>query len=311
MKTLDDGAWWLDRLAPAGKQVVVVGGGYIGVEMAEAALRRGHGVSLLTRSRVMSSFDADMGDRVAQTLRTAGVEVIENAGCRGLLTAAGRVTGVDSTQGCHDADLVVLALGVRPNTALLKGQIDLGPSGALRPDPARPRRRAAVGSGDNSEVRQRLTDDWAYLPLGTHANKHGRALGDSVVGGDLIFDGALGTAITRFAHGDAYAEISCTGLSEATRLGLDSLALLTKGTTASGYLPDAEPLAIKVRAERGTRRLLGVQIVGGKGGQADRRRCVGVGAGRHRRRPRLDGSFVRPAFRHRVGGPADRRSTRR
>ncbi|MEI2712229.1 MAG: FAD-dependent oxidoreductase [Nocardioides sp.] len=265
VKTLDDGAAWLDRLSGMGRRVVIAGGGYIGVEMAETALRRGHVVSLITRSRVMSALDPDMGELVAQRLRDAGVEVLENAEVRGLVDVDGRVSTVDTTRGSHDADLVVLAMGVRPNTELLAGQVDLADSGALRPDGHGRVTEHLWAAGDNSEVRHRVTGEWAYLPLGTHANKHGRALGDSVAGGDLTFDGALGTAITRFAYEGAYAEISCTGLSEAQSADLDTVAVVTEGTTASGYLPDAEPITIKMRAERGSRRLLGVQIVGGHG----------------------------------------------
>ena len=81
------------------------------------------------------------------------------------------------------------------------------------------------------------------------------------------FDGVLGTAITRFAHGDTYLEISRTGLSsaEAEKAGFGATALVTEGSTSSGYMPEAAPIAIKVLAEPGTRRLLGAQIVGGLG----------------------------------------------
>src|SRR5699024_3894413 len=83
----------------------------------------------------------------------------------------------------------------------------------------------------------------------------------------LTFDGALGTSITRFVGGDQYLEIAMTGLTEevAVAAGLDVVAATLEGTTASGYMPEAAPIAVRVVAERGTRRLLGVQIVGGHG----------------------------------------------
>lgn len=105
------------------------------------------------------------------------------------------------------------------------------------------------------------------MPLGTHANKQGRVVGDNIAGGDTRFGGVLGTAITRFAAGTRQIEIARTGLStaEAAAAGLTVSSLVTEGSTASGYMPEASPIAIKVLAEQGSRRLLGVQIVGGQG----------------------------------------------
>jgi NADPH-dependent 2,4-dienoyl-CoA reductase/sulfur reductase-like enzyme len=267
VKTLDDGERWLEPFGEQARDVVIVGGGYLGVEMAEAAVRRGHRVALLTRSRVMSVLDPEASALVAEALRGAGVEVVENETVEGLRTEAGRVRSIDSSAGRFDADLVVVAIGVVPSTALLEGQVELADNGALRPDAHGRVQDGLWAAGDCCEVWHRVSGEWTYLPLGTHANKHGRALGDSLVGGDLHFDGALGTAITRFAAGGQYAEIATTGLSTATarRLGLDVVGAVTEGTTASGYLEEAEPIAIWVMADRMTRRLLGVQVVGGHG----------------------------------------------
>lgn len=269
VKTLDDGAAWLDRMAgrPMGR-VVVAGGGYIGVEMAEAARRRGYEVTLVTRSRVLSGFEPELSARIAAALEQGGVEVCAGSLVTGLCRdETGAVVGVETTAGRRPGDLVMVALGIEPNTGFLAGQAELSPKGYLRPDPQGRVQPGLWAAGDCCEVRQRLTDTWVPLALGTHANKHGRALGDALAGGDLHFDGALGSMITRFAAGAAYAEIATTGLSLATARasGLDAEGLLTEGTTASGYLPEAEPIAIHVVAERGTRRLLGVQIVGGHG----------------------------------------------
>jgi NADPH-dependent 2,4-dienoyl-CoA reductase/sulfur reductase-like enzyme len=119
--------------------------------------------------------------------------------------------------------------------------------------------------GDCCEVRHRVTRDWVFLPLGTHANKQGKVVGDNLVGGDARFGGVLGTAITRFVHGRTHVEIARTGLSsrEAAVAGFDAVALVTDGRTASGYMPEARRMATNVIVDRGTRRLLGVQIVGG------------------------------------------------
>ncbi|MGC0251285.1 FAD-dependent oxidoreductase [Pseudactinotalea sp. Z1748] len=271
VSTLDDGREWLDRMA-AGGDVIVAGGGYIGLEMVEAALARGHRCTLLTRGRFMHTLDSEMRQRLVDTMRKAGADVREGAEVTGLDVEAGRVTGARTADGQHvPGELVVLAMGLSPRTELVSGQVPLGRRGGLLPD-SRGRVDPARGvwaAGDCCEVHHRLLDEPHFLPLGTHANKLGRALGDNLADPDsrLTFDGALGTAITRFVGGDQYLEIAMTGLTEevAGEAGLDVLAATLEGTTASGYMPEAEPIAIKVVAERSTRRLLGAQIVGGHG----------------------------------------------
>src|SRR5699024_7620241 len=140
------------------------------------------------------------------------------------------------------ADLLVLALGVSAATGFVS-DIDLPRSarGALRPDPHGRLVGGLWAAGDCCEVRHRLTGQWVHLPASTHANKMGRATGDTLAGGDLHFPGVLGTAITRFAAGPAYVEIARTGLGvvEAREAGFDALEVTTEGTTASGYHPEA------------------------------------------------------------------------
>jgi len=270
VKTLDDGAAWIDRFAAADDdaRVVVVGAGYVGVEVAEAALRRGFAVTVLTRGRGMSMLEDEMSERINAALVEAGAELVLGAEVTGLDLDGDRVTGVHWDGGSSRADLVVVATGVRPATAFLAGTgIELTEGGALRPDPHGRVADHVWAAGDCCEVRRRIDDEWVFRPLGTHATKHGRALGDSLAGGTLSFDGMVDTSITRFALGEVYLEIARTGLSrkDAEAAGHEPVALLTEGTTASGYMPEAEPIALWVLADRTTRRLLGVQIVGGRG----------------------------------------------
>ena len=270
VKTLDDGAAWVDRLAAAGDgaHVVIVGAGYIGVEVAEAALRQGFGVTVLTRGRGMSMLEDEMSDLVNVALCDAGAEVVLGVEVTGLVLDGDRVTGVRWDGGTREADLVVVAIGVRPSTGFLEGTgIELTEAGALRPDPHGRVAEHVWAAGDCCEVRRRLDDQWVFRPLGTHANKHGRALGDSLAGGTLSFDGMADTAITRFSVGEVHLEMARTGLSrkDAEAAGHDPVVLVTEGTTASGYMPEAEPIALWVMADRTTRRLLGVQVVGGHG----------------------------------------------
>ena len=275
VKTLDDGAAWLDRLAAAGDDahVVVVGAGYVGVEVAEAVLRRGFRVTVLTRGRGMSMLEDEMSERVNAALVDAGAEVVLGAEVTGLDLDGDRVTGVHWDGGSREADLVVVAIGVRPATGFLKDAgladagVELTEDGALRPDPHGRVAEHVWAAGDCCEVLRRIDDQWVFRPLGTYATKHGRALGDSLAGGTLAFDGMVDTSITRFSFGDVHLEMARTGLSrtDAEAAGHDPVALVTEGTTASGYMPEAEPIALWVMADRTTRRLLGVQVVGGHG----------------------------------------------
>ena len=275
VKTLDDGAAWIDRFAAAGDgaHVVVVGAGYVGVEVAEAALRRGFGVTVLTRGRGMSMLEDEMSQRVNTGLVDAGVELVLGAEVTGLDLDGDRVAGVHWDGGSRKADLVVVAVGVRPATAFLESSslagtgVELTEGGALRPDPHGRVADHVWAAGDCCEVRRRIDDQWVFRPLGTHANKHGRALGDSLAGGTLAFDGMVDTSITRFSFGEVHLEIARTGLSraDAEAAGHDPVVLVTEGTTASGYMPEADPIALWVMADRTTRRLLGVQVVGGHG----------------------------------------------
>ena len=270
VKTLDDGAAWAERFAAAGDgaHVVVVGAGYIGVEVAEAALKQGFGVTVLTRGRGMSMLEDEMADLVNVGLCDAGAEVVLGAEVTGLVLDGDRVTGVTWAGGSREADLVVVATGVRPATSFLEGTgIELTEDGALRPDPHGRVTEHVWAAGDCCEVRRRLDDRWVFRPLGTYATKHGRALGDSLAGGSLRFDGMVDTSITRFSVDDVHLEIARTGLSrkDAEAAGHDPVALVTEGTTGSGYMPEAEPIALWVMADRTTRKLLGVQVVGGHG----------------------------------------------
>lgn len=271
LNDLAEAAAWFEMLT-AGEplDVVVVGAGYIGVEMAEAAVRRGHRVTLVARSRVLRGLDPALGEDLTAAIAAAGVDVRVGTGVDSLVIDDGRVSGIVLDGEKHPAQAVVVATGLTPNTQPLLGQVPesaVGASGGLRADAHGHVHGRLWAAGDCAEVRHLVSGGWAYLPLGTHANKQGRAMGEAVVAGPerarWSFPGGLGTAITRF--GDC--EVGHTGLAEGEPelLGLDAVGLVTRGTTASGYMPEAAPIAIKVMAERGTRRLLGVQVVGGQG----------------------------------------------
>ncbi|MCX4749910.1 FAD-dependent oxidoreductase [Kitasatospora sp. NBC_01287] len=269
----DAGAGAGARVGAGGRRAVVVGGGYIGIEMAEAMLLRGYRVTLVHRTpEPMPGLDPDLGALIRQGMTELGIEVVPGAeATEVLLGPDGRPRAVRSTAGDHPADLVVLGLGVRPRTALARAAgLHLGPKGGLRTD-ERMRVLDADGEpvpglwagGDCVEVRHLVTGRHQHIPLGTHANKHGLVIGSNLGGEDASFPGVVGTAITRFRG----LEIARTGLNEreATAAGLDWTAAVVESTARAGYYPDAESMTVKLLAERGSGRLLGLQIVGGAG----------------------------------------------
>jgi NADPH-dependent 2,4-dienoyl-CoA reductase/sulfur reductase-like enzyme len=266
VQTLDDGAAihaWLER-DPKPQRAVVVGGGYIGVEMAEAMVRRGLDVVLLEKSaQPMSTVDPDMGERVAEAVRALGIAVHTNAQVQGIETTNGRVSAVVTPDGTLPADIVVLGLGVRPNTALAaESGIPIGVTGGLRTD-LRMRVVGADGvwaAGDCVQSIHRITGQPVHVPLGTHANKQGRVAGINIGGGYATFPGVIGTAVTKVCE----LEVARTGLTEqeATAAGYAFVTASIDSTSRAGYYPGAASMTVKLIAEKRTGLLLGGQIVG-------------------------------------------------
>jgi NADPH-dependent 2,4-dienoyl-CoA reductase/sulfur reductase-like enzyme len=162
--------------------------------------------------------------------------------------------------------VVVLALGVRPRSALAKqAGLRLGTSGGVRTsaDMRCDGEVAVWAAGDVVESWDRLRQKWVHVPLGTHANKQGRIAGMGIAGKRARFQGILGTAVTKVCD----LEIARTGLSEADAVveGIDVAAATIESTTRAGYYPGATTMTVKMVADRRTRRLLGAQIVGREG----------------------------------------------
>ncbi|WP_426564784.1 FAD-dependent oxidoreductase [Angustibacter sp. McL0619] len=270
MKTMDDGAAWRRLLAAtdgqAPESVLVVGGGFIGVEAAESFAKRGVRTTLVTRSSepMAHSLDPQMGALVRRGLEDLGVEVVTGAEVSGIesrdgLIGAACVSGVE-----HRADAVALAIGVRPRVGLARAAgLPLGDHGGLVPDDRQQVADGIWAAGDCCEVWDRLLESHWYTPLGTHANKAGKVAGTNIGGGTARFAGSVGTAITRAGA----AEVARTGLlpAWAGERGLDAVQVTIESTTAAGYMPEADPVTVSVVGERGSGRLLGGQIVGGRG----------------------------------------------
>ncbi|SEE25473.1 NADPH-dependent 2,4-dienoyl-CoA reductase, sulfur reductase [Streptomyces sp. 2224.1] len=274
VQTLDDGRALLDTLdASPGRRAVVVGAGYIGVEMAEALIRRGYQVTVLEQSaQPMSTLDPDMGALVHEAMCAMGIETVRGATVTGVLTdeesapGGGRVRAVTTEDAEYPADVVVLGLGVRPETTLAAAAgLPLGASGGLLTDLAmRVRGHDHLwAGGDCVEVLDLVSGQLRHIALGTHANKHGQVIGTNAGGGYATFPGVVGTAVSKVCD----LEIARTGLleREAHAAGLRFVTVTVEATNRAGYYPGARPMHVKMLAERRTGRLLGVQIVGREG----------------------------------------------
>lgn len=269
VQTLDDGQALLDTLATTeGRRAVVVGAGYIGVEMAEALITRGYEVTVVNRGKEpMSTLDPDMGRLVREAMEGLGITMVNEAEVTKLLTDEdGRVRAVATEDAEYPADVVVLGIGVRPETTLARAAgLPLGDHGGLLTDLAmRVRGHENIwAGGDCVEVLDLVSGRERHIALGTHANKHGQVIGANAGGGYATFPGVVGTAVSKVCD----LEIARTGLREkdAHRAGLRFETVTIESTSRAGYYPGAALMTVKMLAEHRTGRLLGVQIVGREG----------------------------------------------
>jgi NADPH-dependent 2,4-dienoyl-CoA reductase/sulfur reductase-like enzyme len=274
VQTLEDARHLLDHATESDvSQVAVVGGGYIGLELAEAFKQRGVKVTVIERGpEVMPSLDPDMGSLVGGAMQDMGIEVICGHGATAFdEPAGGRGSGsvvLDDGREVR-ADLVVLGLGVAPNATLAReAGVATAVKGAIDVD--RRQRTSVEGvyaAGDCCSSVHLVTGERVHVALGTVANRQGRVAGINIGGGYATFPGVLGTAVSRVCS----LEIGRTGLTEgeAGQAGFVVDAGFIESTTRAGYFPGAKPIAVKVIADRRSKRLLGAQIVG-RGGAAKR-----------------------------------------
>jgi len=264
IQVLDDGIAVRDVLAKEEPQhAVIVGGGYIGLEMAEAFKLRGLQVSLVDmHEQPMTTLDADMGELITDGLRDLGIDVYLNEAVTSFDTDRGKVSEVVTEQRSLRADIVVLGLGTQPNRELADmAGIPVGPSGGVMVDRRmRTKIEGVWAAGDCTEKFHRVSRRAVAFALGTHANKEGRIAGINIGGGYATFPGVVGTAATKVCG----VEVARTGLkeSEATEAGFEHLSVIVESTTRAGYYPGASPIKIKLVVEKRSGKLLGAQIVG-------------------------------------------------
>jgi len=248
------------------RQIVIIGAGYIGLEMAENFVHRGIGVTIVEKTpQVMNTLDPDMASLLLKPLEEAGVKLYLNESLKSLEIREGEVRGVHTDQRRLPADLVILGLGVRPNSAMpLKAGIPVGKTGGIKVnDRMQTEVEGIWAAGNCVESFHLVSRRPFYIALGTVANKQGRVAGINIAGGQATFPGVVGTAMVKVFS----LEVARTGLQEKEiqDLGLFFVTAKIDAHTRARYYPGTGPMTVKILAEKGTGRLLGGQIVGQEG----------------------------------------------
>jgi NADPH-dependent 2,4-dienoyl-CoA reductase/sulfur reductase-like enzyme len=272
LHTMDDSFAVHELLTRQPRSAVIIGAGYIGTEMADALTHRGLDVTLVEQlPSALTTVDAPLGDDVAAELRRHDVTVATGVPIEAIAPEGGRLL-VRGTGGFSaTADLVLVAVGVRPDTALAEtAGVQLGVRGAVRVDR---RMRTTVdgvyAAGDCAETWHRLLQRPAYLPLGTTAHKQGRVAGENAAGGDRTFAGTLGTQVVKIFD----LAVARTGFrdQEARDAGYDPLTVETAADDHKAYYPGATRMRLRVTGDRRDGRLLGAQILGSARAQVAKR----------------------------------------
>ena len=249
------------------KRAVIVGAGYIALEMCEAFVRRGLETSILYRGdRPVRRLDGEMSELVLKEIKDKGVRFIPNCRVLSFLTnPGGEVNEVETDQGVFAADLVLLAVGVVPNVELAEqAGISLGQTGAIRVDPhQRTSVKDVYAAGDCCECFSLVSDTWVHNPLGDIANKQGRVAGENAAGGDVVFHGIVGSVAFKVFD----LEVASTGLSStaAADHGFEVETQIIRHESKVGYMPGAQSMTVKLVFDRKSGRVLGGQMVGKEG----------------------------------------------
>lgn len=265
LKSIEDAERIRARLSQSDvRRVAVIGGGYIGLEVAESCIRLGKETIHVFEAApyCLTSFDPEFGAAAKAELERNGVQVHVGEAVSEAY-GDGALQGVKTTLGGqYDLDMAIVAIGVRPNTGfLLPGQLDQLKNGAIVVDTAM---RTSVpdvyAAGDCCTVTHRITGAQTYIPLATNANKQGRLVGDSVMGLPVDLRRALGTSMLRCAG----LEFARTGLNEreAAAAGIPVKSATISAKTHARYYPGSAPITIKLICHRDTDVVLGAQLMG-------------------------------------------------
>lgn len=265
LKTIEDANQIIDGLNSDVKTVTIVGGGYIGLEMAEAFIHLGKKVRMIERNQQLAKiFDPDMAVHIHEEAKKHNIELLFEHSVTGF-SGEGSVQMIETDKGSYQTDFVLVAIGVRPNTSFLEGSgIQLTNRGVVQVNRYLqtniPDIYAAGDCATHFHLVKELDD---HIPLGTTANKQGRLAGLNMIAKPRTFKGIVGTSIMKFMD----LTLARTGLSsrEAEQLNLPFKTVKIKSNNIAGYYPGPEKMEIKLLYHVESKKLLGGQIIGGTG----------------------------------------------
>lgn len=272
LRFLEDGINIKEKVLQS-KNAVIIGGGYIGIELLEAFVKQGLKVKMIEFApRIMSIFDDDISDIIKRHILerdSANVEIINSDSVVEIL-GENEVSGVKTKNGLEfEADLVIVATGVKPNVEIaVDAGIELGETGAIKVNQKMQTNIEDIyAAGDCVEKINMVSNTPVWVPLGSTANKEGRCAAINLCGQEDCFEGILGSAVTRYFG----FTMSITGLTEkqALKLGYEPVSVTVTKEDKVGYMPEAKNITIKLIADKNTRKLLGAQAIGC--GDADKR----------------------------------------
>ena len=245
------------------KSAVLAGGGFIGLELAENLRELGMDVTIVQRPKqLMNPFDADMASMIHSEMRKHGVKLALGYTVEGFEERNGGVDVLLKDNAPLHADMVVLAIGVTPDTALAReAGLELGIKGSIVVnDRMETSVRDIYAAGDAVQVKHYVTGEDALISLAGPANKQGRIIADNICGGDSRYLGSQGSSVIKVFDMTA----ATTGINEtnARKAGLDVDTVILSPMSHAGYYPGGKVMTMKVVFEKGTYRLLGAQIVG-------------------------------------------------
>ncbi|MDV2684533.1 FAD-dependent oxidoreductase [Alkalihalophilus lindianensis] len=265
IKTIPDTETIMNDMKKDPRHIVVIGGGYIGLEMAENFVEQGKKVTLIQRGPQLGTiFDKEMAKLIHEEATDHGVNLLLNEEVKGF-KGEDRVQEVITDKQTIKADMVIVAIGVKPNTHFLKETgIHLHESGAIKVNAYMETNiKDVYAAGDCATQYHRIKEHDDFIPLGTHANKQGRIAGLNMAGSTRTFKGIVGTSILKFFS----LTLGRCGLSqkEADALHFPTVIVDAEIPHHATYYPGAEVLTIRLMYQRHTEQLLGAQIIGKEG----------------------------------------------
>lgn len=256
----------LEEAVTSARTAVIIGAGYIGVEIAEAFVKRGLKVSIVQRSnRILRGLDTEMMESVNETLRRNGVDVILNSAVDQVLIDDGKISGVRAGSRNVSADLLFVSIGVIPNSEIAaRAGILLGASNAIKVnDHMETSAEGIYAAGDVATTRNIINGKDMYFPLATGSNKEGRIAGENAVGGNASYPGICATEVVKVFD----LEVGRIGLTdqEALESGFKPISSTITSTSRASYYPGASPITIRLTADQETHKLIGANLIGREG----------------------------------------------